>query len=63
MLPIDLVRDPSSRDCAAIRARRTFGLHAFALYNFLAGSYGFEQPVLGGRLQLAAAAPFPPTST
>lgn len=44
---------------AVLNGRASFGLRAFALYNFLAGSYTFEQPVLGGRLQVAAAAPFP----
>ena len=42
---------------AVLRGRATFGLTAFALYEYLAGSYVFEQPILGGRLQLSAAAP------
>ena len=43
--------------CAVLRGRATFGLTAFALYEYLAGSYAFEQPILDGRLQLGAAAP------
>ena len=42
---------------AVLRGRATFGLTAFALYEYLAGSYAFEQPILGGRLQVGAAAP------
>ncbi len=44
---------------AVINGRATFGINAFALYEFLAASYTFEQPVLGGRLQLGAAVPVP----
>jgi len=42
---------------AVLRGRATFGLTAFALYEYLAGSYAFAQPILGGRLQVGAAAP------
>lgn len=42
---------------AVLRGRATFGLTAFALYEYLAGSYAFERPILGGRLQVGAAAP------
>jgi len=42
---------------AVLNGRQTFGLTAFALYEFLGASYTFEQPVLGGRLQLGAAVP------
>ena len=42
---------------AVLRGRATFGLTAFALYEYVAGSYAFEQPILDGRLQLGAAAP------
>jgi len=44
-------------DRAVLNGRATFGLDAFALFEFLAGSYTFEQPVLGGRLQVGAAVP------
>ncbi len=42
---------------AVLSGRQTFGLTAFALYEYVAASYAFSQPILGGRLQLAAAAP------
>lgn len=42
---------------AVLRGRATFGLSAFALYEFVAGAYAFEPKILGGRLQIAAAAP------
>ena len=42
---------------AVINGRVTLGINAFALYDFLAASYTFEQPVLGGRLQIGAAVP------
>jgi hypothetical protein len=42
---------------AVLNGRITFGLSAFALYEFVAGSYTFEQPILGGRLQIGAAVP------
>src|SRR5690349_11896100 len=42
---------------AVLNGRVTFGLNAFALYEFIAGSYTFEQPVLGGRLQIGAGVP------
>jgi len=42
---------------AVLRGRATFGLTAFALYEYLAGSYAFEPKILGGHLQLGAAAP------
>ena len=42
---------------AVLRGRATFGLSAFAVYEYLAGSYAFAQPILGGRLQVGAAAP------
>lgn len=42
---------------AVLRGRVTFGINAFALYEYVAGSYVLETPVLGGRLQFAAAAP------
>jgi hypothetical protein len=42
---------------AVLRGRATFGLTASALYEYLAGSYAFAQPILGGRLQVGAAAP------
>ncbi len=42
---------------AVLRGRATFGLTAFALYEYLAGSYAFEPKILGGRLQVGAAAP------
>src|SRR5688572_9779482 len=42
---------------AVLNGRATFGLKAFAVYEFLAGAYTFSQPVLGGRLQVGAAAP------
>ncbi len=42
---------------AVLNGRQTFGLQAFALFDFLAASYTFEQPILGGRLQLGAAVP------
>jgi hypothetical protein len=41
---------------AVLRGRAAFGLTAFALYEFLAGSYAFEPKILGGRLQVGAAA-------
>lgn len=44
-------------DRAVLNGRATVGLNAFALFNFVAGSYAFEQPVLGGRLQVGAAVP------
>lgn len=43
---------------AILNGRQTFGLQAFALYNFVGASYTFEQPVLGGRLQVSGAVPF-----
>ena len=43
---------------AVLNGRLTFGINAFALFEFLAASYTFEQPVLGGRLQMTAAVPF-----
>jgi hypothetical protein len=48
---------------AVINGRATFGINAFALYEFLAASYTFEQPVLGGRLQIGAAVPIPSYAT
>lgn len=42
---------------AVLRGRATFGLTAFALYEYVVGSYAFEPPILGGRLQVGAAAP------
>jgi hypothetical protein len=42
---------------AVLSGRAVFGLNAFALYEFVAASYTFEQPVLGGRLQLGAGVP------
>ncbi|HEY4166967.1 MAG TPA: transporter, partial [Reyranella sp.] len=42
---------------AVLNGRVTFGLSAFALYEFLGASYTFEQPILGGRLQIGAAVP------
>ena len=42
---------------AVLNGRQTFGLNAFALYEYLGAAYAFEQPVLGGRLQIGAAAP------
>jgi hypothetical protein len=42
---------------AVLNGRQTFGLTAFALYEFLGASYTFEQLVLGGRLQIGAAVP------
>jgi hypothetical protein len=42
---------------AVLRGRATFGLTAFAVYEYVAGSYAFAQPILGGRLQVGAAAP------
>jgi hypothetical protein len=42
---------------AVLRGRATFGLTAFAVYEYLAGSYAFEPKILGGRLQVGAAAP------
>jgi hypothetical protein len=44
---------------AVINGRATFGLSVFALYEFLAANYTFEQPVLGARLQVGAAVPIP----
>lgn len=43
---------------AVLNGRQTLGLRAFALYDFAAASYTFEQPVLGARLQIAGAVPF-----
>jgi hypothetical protein len=43
---------------AVLNGRQTLGLQAFALYNFVAASYTFEQPILGARLQIGAAVPF-----
>ena len=48
---------------AVLRGRATFGLSAFALYEFVAGSYAFEPKILGGRLQIAAAAPVVATAS
>ena len=48
---------------AVLNGRVTFGLTAFALYEFLGTSYTFEQPVLGARLQISAAVPFPSYAT
>lgn len=42
---------------AVLNGRQTFGINAFALFEFLAANYTFEQPVLGGRLQVGAAVP------
>ena len=42
---------------AIVNGRQTFGLSAFAVYEYLAPSYTFEQPVLGGRLQTGVAVP------
>jgi hypothetical protein len=42
---------------AVLRGRATSGLTAFALYEYIAGSHAFTQPVLGGCLQVGAAAP------
>lgn len=44
-------------DRAVLNGRATVGLNAFAVFNFVAGTYTFEQPVLGGRLQVGAAVP------
>jgi hypothetical protein len=43
---------------AVLNGRPTLGLQAFALYDFVAANYTFEQPVLGARLQIGAAVPF-----
>ena len=40
---------------SGVNGRQTFGLNAFAVYEFLAGLYTFEQPMLGGRLQIGVA--------
>ena len=37
---------------SVLNGRQTFGINAFAVYEYLAGLYAFEQPVLGGRLQV-----------
>jgi hypothetical protein len=42
---------------AILNGRQTFGLSAFAVYEYLAPSYTFEQPVLGGRLQTGVGVP------
>ncbi|HTE38771.1 MAG TPA: transporter [Reyranella sp.] len=42
---------------SVLNGRQTFGINAFAVYEYLAGLYAFEQPVLGGRLQIGVAAP------
>jgi hypothetical protein len=42
---------------AVLNGRQTFGLSAFALYEYIGATYAFEQPVLGGRLQIGGAAP------
>lgn len=42
---------------AVVNGRLTLGLNAFAFYEYLAGSYTFDQPVLGGRLQIGAGVP------
>jgi len=48
---------------AVLNGRATSGLNAFALYEFLGASYVFDQPVLGGRLQVGAAVPIPSYAT
>jgi hypothetical protein len=48
---------------AVVNGRLTFGLSAFALFEFLAANYTLEQPVLGGRLQFGAAVPVPSYAT
>src|SRR4051812_18465594 len=35
---------------SVLNGRQTFGINAFAVYEYLAGLYAFEQPILGGRL-------------
>lgn len=40
-----------------LNGRQTFGINAFAVYEYLAGLYVFEQPILGGRLQVGVAVP------
>ncbi len=42
---------------SVLSGRQTFGISAFALYEYLAGYYAFERPVLGGRLQVGAGVP------
>ena len=42
---------------ALLNGRQSFGLNAFALFEFLGASYAFEQPILGGRLQLGIGVP------
>ena len=42
---------------SVLNGRQTFGINAFAVYEYLAGLYAFEQPILGGRLQVGVAAP------
>lgn len=42
---------------SVLSGRQTFGITAFALYEYLAGIYTFEQSVLGARLQIAAGIP------
>ena len=42
---------------SVLNGRQTFGINAFAVYEYLAGLYTFEQPILGGRLQIGVAAP------
>lgn len=44
-------------DKAVLQGRVNLSLKTTALINYLGGSYAFEDPVLGGRLQLFAAAP------
>jgi hypothetical protein len=42
---------------AVLSGRAAFGVNIFALYEYLSGSYVFEPKILGGRLQVGAAAP------
>jgi hypothetical protein len=42
---------------AVLSGRETLGLRAFALYDFVAANYTFEQPILGARLQIGASVP------
>ena len=42
---------------AVLQGREQFNLKSNALYNYMAGFYTFKQPVMGGRLQIGAAAP------
>jgi len=46
-----------SVDKAVLGGKVDFGVDAAAFYNFLGLLYAFEEPVLGGRLQIGAVAP------